>query len=46
MLGVAGGNFRRASEGTAEAGIRVERFGGIAALCAVGVIVAAAFTFG
>lgn len=46
MLGVAGGNFRRASEGQAEAGIRVERFGGIAALCAVGVIVAAVFTFG
>ena len=46
MLGVAGGNFRRASAGPAEAGNRVERTGAIAALCALGVIVAAVFTFG
>lgn len=46
VLGAAGGNFRRASASGAETGSRIERFGGIAALCALGVIIAAAFTFG
>lgn len=46
LLGVAGANFRRANAGRPEAGHRVERLGGIATLRALGVVVAAAFTFG
>lgn len=46
MLGAAGGNFRRARADQTNAGGRIERIGGIAALCALGVIVSAAFTFG
>lgn len=46
ILGAAGARFRRAGANASEAGGPIERLGGMAALCGLGVVVTAAFAFG